>query len=247
VEGTPGGLVAFLTRAIGSGSYVQLYANEFHIPDRQKYRRRHYTHAILVHGYDTAAGVFGVTGYRRSGTFGESCVRFEELELAFRDVRYLPDRMSRVTLYRHAPGGGAQLDLGQIRESLQHYLDAAGPSPSAVQGAWGTAVYQTLQRELPRLADHRGSLDIRPLHILWEHKKCMARRLRYLSAEGHLHSRRSHVDRAVGFAQDAGVLRMMLLKYRVTREAGVIHRAAEKLAELAAAEGDWIRRLMDEM
>ena len=57
--------------------------DEFYLPGRTSYRRRHFLHSLLVHGYDRARSLFRVAGYLPNGEYGSSEVTFAELEAAF--------------------------------------------------------------------------------------------------------------------------------------------------------------------
>ena len=83
IEGGYGSLVPFLTESIDEGYYARLTVDEFYLPGRTSYRRRHFMHSLLVHGYDRGRGLFLAAGYLANGEYGSTRVSFTELEEAF--------------------------------------------------------------------------------------------------------------------------------------------------------------------
>lgn len=83
IERGCGSLVPFLIESIDDGYYARLTVDEFYLPGRVSYRRRHFLHSLLVHGYDRGPGLFLVAGYLANGEYGSSRVSFTELEEAF--------------------------------------------------------------------------------------------------------------------------------------------------------------------
>ena len=83
IDGGCGSVVPFLIESIDDGYYARLTVDEFYLPGRTSYRRRHFMHSLLVHGYDRGRGLFHVAGYLANGEYGSSPVSFTELEEAF--------------------------------------------------------------------------------------------------------------------------------------------------------------------
>jgi len=79
--------------------------------------------------------------------------------------------------------------------------------------------------------------DIRPLHILWEHKVCMLARIRYLESEKYLNVADGLGNLYVTVEVQARTLRMMMLKLRASRDVAVLKRIIQKLEQLAQDEG----------
>ena len=83
IDGGYGSVVPFLVESIDDGYYARLTVDEFYLPGRTSYRRRHFLHSLLVHGYDRGGRLFRVAGYLPDGEYGSSQVSFTELEAAF--------------------------------------------------------------------------------------------------------------------------------------------------------------------
>jgi len=110
-------------------------------------------------------------------------------------------------------------------------------------GAYGLATYECLKHYINSFLVPPFSFDIRPAHILWEHKKCMAYRLSYMEAQGYLKSEDGFFIQYDEVARKIGVLRMMLLKFRKTRSPALIHRVCLHLDAIAEVE----KRLLQDL
>ena len=248
-----GHIVPFVLDRLDEGHYVQLYANEFYIPDRRKYQRHHYTHALLVFGCDGQNAELDILGYNRQGIFAASKVGFAQLEQAFRRVHYLPDRMDRICLMRYARDKTCGFDLPLVREQLRDYVYARNTSErfrmleNPVEGTFGLDTYACLLDHCRRLLARPAFPDIRPLHILWEHKKCMRARIEYMETHRYL-SPPGRFSRAYAeIEQEAGTFRMMMLKYGVTKDASLIDRIAVGLDRVREKERVLLEHALAEM
>ena len=71
----------FLADVLGQGYYAAFTADEFHIPGRAAYQRRHFLHSVLVFGHDGSR--FRIIGYDAAGNYVASSVTRQQLDSAF--------------------------------------------------------------------------------------------------------------------------------------------------------------------
>jgi hypothetical protein len=71
-------------------------------------------------------------------------------------------------------------------------------------------------------------MDIRPFHLLWEHKRVMVRRINKLIEEGYLPSNFNILD-FIWLQDTTLILRNSLLKYNLTRNVGMIEDLIKKI------------------
>ena len=246
-----GAITPFLIQQLDEDRYIQLYANEFHIPDRGKYLKTHYTHALLIFGYDLERGDFDILGYNRQGNFAPSKIAFEHLEIAFQRIHYLPERMETVGLFAYNPDALFEFDLHLAIDALEDYVFSRNTSERfrmmapPIDGLFGIETYRELITRCERC--HPSRFDIRPLHILWEHKKCMLGRIRYMETRG-------HIDPSDGFSNGyeqiedmAQIVRMMALKLRASHNTTLLVRLMARLEHLAQCEVNLLGCLLESL
>jgi hypothetical protein len=175
--------VEYCRAAVHAGHYVYLNLDDFHVPSRPGHRVRHGSHDLLLCGVDDAARTFSTYGFDKADVMRRSTIGFAEFRDAYRSLDTIPNDCSQVYLYRVVPDADYDFNLRLVRESLGEYLDGTNVSVRfdmfrpAWERAYGVDVYPPLQRYLTEWVEGRAEYDIRILHILWEHKKLMARRV----------------------------------------------------------------------
>lgn len=95
--------------------------------------------------------------------------------------------------------------------SLIHYRGLVDIDESF---AYGIETYDVILDYMEALIDGVTRLDIRPFHIMWEHKKCMTNRLKYLLETGCLNNEEI-LEQYKLLENEALVIRNVILKYQV--------------------------------
>ena len=96
-----GNVIPFLLDAIDDGYYARLAVDEYEVPGRASYQRRHFLHAILVFGYEGSD--FHILGYNAKGEYGSSRISFSQMERAFDGGSKGADRAPSPAPGVHAP------------------------------------------------------------------------------------------------------------------------------------------------
>lgn len=263
--GAPGGadgFCEFVGGCVEQGQYVELYVDEYHIPDRDAFRARHFIHRLLVFGYDDRREVFDAIGFLPNGGYGVSTVTCSEL----RDAYWCEERVSssrqraaptaphEIRLFRHESHGRCRLDVDQIRGFLSDYLVGRDSHRRSASSGFaldrpeglGMGVYECLRRRFDYWAEHPELCDFLSMHVLWEHKRCMRERVEYLLHRGVL-SRRSLAQAALAIEGRAWTLRMAALRLQMTLEARTAERAGNLVLSLAALEAPFLECLLEDL
>ncbi len=176
----------FVIESINQNNYVVLHLDEYYIPDTRSYKNRTFYHENLVYGYDLKDKTYNVLGFNGKGIFGNIRVSFDSFEEGVKsNFLYCPNGQIKLLSYNEEYS--YEMDLVLIRDQLTDFLDSQhtdnnyrtfrNPSHNFV---YGLAVYDGLIEYFRLLSESKVYYDIRPLHILWEHKKCMLLRMEYL-------------------------------------------------------------------
>ena len=182
-------IVQFAIKYIDKDYYIQLYLNEFYMPDRSNYKIENYTHETLIHGYDLYDETFTIVGYNKMGQYGSSKLKFSYFKKAYMRINYLPNHMARIGLLKYKNNKYYEFDMNLFLEQLRDYIESNNTSErfrmldTPEDGIYGMEMYCYL---IHCLLEQRNNFDIRLLHILWEHKKCMLNRLIYMENKGYL-------------------------------------------------------------
>ncbi len=250
IEMSDGGLISFLLRSLDSGYCIQACVDEFYVPGMACYQKQHRTHEILVSGYDLETESFVVSiGFDREGDYTVDEISFEEVERAIGSADLAGHyNQQGLGLMRPTKRVEYDLDVAWVVEQLEDYLRSRNSSKrfrvlaTPDDRLYGLATYGWLKRYFEHLIDHHDCYDIRPIHILWEHKKVMADRARYLASRGLIDDAFPvELDR---LASDVAVMRMMMLKARTTKDTTLIERIGSRLDSVCEEEIPVLERLV---
>ena len=238
---SPTDILPFVVACLDKGYYIQPTVDEYFLPDSAAYQKRSLVHETLIYGYDnqTFAGI----GYNKNGDYASYHIMFSELEQAIVHAdltgHYDPDGLR---LFRYDSHVRYDFDIHLVREHLEDFLFSKNTShrfrllANPTDGAYGLATYPFLKSYIESFLYSPLSFDIRPVHILWEHKKCMVDRLNYMEDHGYLKSEDGFSMQYEELARKTGMLRMMLLKFKITRSPDLIHRVLSNLDDIGEVE-----------
>ena len=194
-------IVQFVIKYIDKDYYIQLYLNEFYMPDRSNYKNKKNIHETLIHGYDLYDETFNIVGYNKRGQYVSSKLKFSDFKEAYMKIdhldfkeaymkiNYSPNHMAKIGLLKYENNRHYEFDLYLVSEQLRDYIESNNTSKkfrmldAPEDGIYGMETYRYLTHCLLK---QKNNCDFRLLHILWEHKKCMLNRLRYMESKRYL-------------------------------------------------------------
>lgn len=223
--------------------------DDYYIPGKSWYGRRHFDHDGLICGYDDEKGTYALMAYDEKWMlhlFHIPQKAFEEgMESMIQDY-YI---MGEVTAVK-ARDTVLSLEIPQIKEQLTEYLssDLQTDPIEKSQAPKGTVVHTYLGMYLDLL--YTGEIpyekaDYRIFRLLWEHKNCMYQRI--AAVEGtlvlgtELHSAYSQV------LDDAGRIRTIYAKYCMRRKDDLLLYVKSGLKDIQRREREILSRLIEKI
>ncbi len=252
-------IAPFILDCIDRDCYVQLDVDYFYIPDRAEYHNRHFLHEVLISGYDTQEEIFEITGFNQRGSYATSPIKFTELEQALstppeRFMDNMADRPKAI-LYKYMEGERYDFDLEPVIEQLKDYLYSKDTSarfrmlanPIDVPVMWGMKVYEYLIKSCESLINSPNAVDfpVIPLRIVWEHKKSMLARIRYMEDCGYLKPSHPFSKNYAVVEKEVNSMRLIMLRWMSTRRASSLKKIVEMLRETAEAEYQVLESMVD--
>lgn len=244
-----------LIDSINKGHYAYLTVDEYYIPDRGSYGERHFVHDILVYGYDMESEMFEVLGFRENGLFGPSQVSFAEFEQAYLSLDEIDNWCSYVRLLKFNEKGRHYFNVKLAADLIEDYLLSRNTheryytaiDPYEHDLVYGLDIYEHLKRYFRLLVEEKIWLDIKYLHMLWEHKKCMAARVHYMEEQGHLDKQLGFSKRVGEIEQRVQVLRNIMLRYSMDFKPERLEKIIDGLDALARDEAAVLGQLVQAM
>ena len=183
-------IIEYIINCIDNEKYVYTMLNEFYVPYRECYQNSEFEHDCLIIGYSKEREILYLIGYDEYRQYIESEIKFNEFCKAFRTADLV---LKEIKMNKKGYEGSLEKFFCRIRDylysydcrkNLQNYIDDSNEKAFfsvkyAVHGKiyFGINTYGKILEYLQQVVEQKYELDIRALYILYEHKKCMYKRL----------------------------------------------------------------------
>lgn len=171
--------VKLFVDAINRRKYVICCVDEYYIPNREAYRQYHFKHNIIIFGYDDVAKVFYTAGYDDEEKYSFHKITYKQLRQA---------SPSKVNILKFRTESDYELSITYIDRQIKQYngdafLEPVGSYPKEGRLV-GIAAVNAMLDDVCKNIKEGEPIDIRPINILWEHRKLMRERLQKLESLG---------------------------------------------------------------
>jgi len=171
-------LVSLVRKLLNEQKYLNLYLDDYYIPFRPSYNKSHEPHDLFFYGYDDDAACFHVLGYSGYGTPTESTLSYADFEEAYingtrliREDYAECDWMQPDYRFEYVPAV-YPLNLPHMIGLFESYLNPTTWAPMP-ETFLGVDVYPLLKDFYRNYTTNLIAFDVRPFHMLWEHKMLM--------------------------------------------------------------------------
>ena len=240
----------FIINSIDQGYYIIIHLDEFYVPEKWLYQKKHFRHVVLICGYNRTDRYYSILGFNHKWMYAISKISFAEFERAFSHL----EETEPIILAKKRENGEYAFDLKLVEEQLSDYVYAKNASERYrlyqnpnTNYAYGLDVYGYLKMYFEVLAKEKIWCDLRSLHILWEHKKCMRMRTAYMQENKYLSPLSTFYDDYLKLERTTEKLRNMQIKYIVRRDKEVINKIMMSLDQIAVKEYEILTKMLDEI
>lgn len=241
-------IIRYIISSIDEGYYFYSHFDELFVPKRSSYKKKHFIHDFMITGYDTDKKLFYVLGYSSNAVFETTEIKFEQLEEALFSHVEEEDKAASwlhntIILLRKTDSCTYGFDLGNVYCSLQDYLlkTDSGKIFSMFEKpkgehVYGIDVYSYLRKYFNLLIDNKIGYDFRPIHTLYEHKKCMSMRLGYMASNCNIKDIDGIQSAYFNIENTALDARNLQIKYMMDSNPKNLLKIIEKLDEMESLE-----------
>ncbi|RXZ82788.1 hypothetical protein EBB07_09880 [Paenibacillaceae bacterium] len=231
--------------------YIHIFLNKYYVSGTSYYHEINQVHDLLIRGYDEVKGQVYISAYNERGVYASWWIPIGDVIQGFATEQYDSNEMtlkaSAIKCNRHY---SYQLDLNNMLELSRDYLFSRNTSKrtsiiaSPMYRTYGIEVYDKITMLL--YSSKRQVLDLRPLRVLWEHKKIMVQRIKFLKE----HNIFYNTDLEQGFKQiedETNTVRNIALKYNMSQNQKLVHHIISKLSMIKERESRLFKILVNEM
>jgi len=252
-EGYRGAPIEFIIDCIDNGQYVEVNVDEFYIPNTAAYGNNRYKHQLILYGYNMREQTIYGLGFVKNGNMEEIPVKFIELVKSLRSYSDRGDELALCNLWTYNKNASFQFDLSFVKESFIEYLESKNLEErirmfiNPRKRVYGMAIYERLVLFLEGVITGNILFDIRPIHTILEHKKCMSSRIKYMIQHKYLYDQYHSLEKFELIENMAKIAKNMALKYHLTNNKQLIKRIIEIYHKMQQEECNAIHIIVDSL
>lgn len=241
----------FIIDNIKDNFYVSFHLDDFYLKETNMYKTYHIHHENMIYGYNRHDKTFNICGFYKDHSFSFSKISFKDLETAFNHSKDHP-----IKLLKLRDDIQWALDINIIKDFLNDYVLSLDSSrkmgiysePFYYEKifTWGMDNYENIYQYIIHMETMKdANIDIRPLHLLWDHKKYMAELCHFLNESNHLNDAGHIIESYNAIEKAALALRNKIIKFMVSGEWKLIKRLYLQLERIATEEEKLIHHIIN--
>lgn len=249
----------FVCSNIDNGYYVYIADfDDYYLPQRRAYQNSHFAHDILIHGYDKANREYHISGFNERLFYSFTKIDFENFVNAYRYSEShrdyeSTDNISLIRLFKKRSDIDYKFDINLVLTLMDEYVNSKNSfnrfrefkNPYS-DLRFGLDSYDSLIYYFNLLINQEVNSDLRPLHVLWEHKLCMVNRIKFMQERNYFANMPTLFDDYKRIEQKILLLRNALTKYSRSHDknANTLHMIINNLNEIRNIEGETINQMI---
>ncbi|MCM3444735.1 hypothetical protein [Metabacillus halosaccharovorans] len=250
-------ILEFIIDSINNEYYINTVVDEFYITGTKAYQKYHFTHNVLVHGYNSNTKTIKIAGFFSDPpqySFNKD-IDYEEFKLAFKYSKPINNALnSTVELikypYFESPNNHFyKLDKKIVIESIENFLNSKKvprimvPSVNInYEAVYGLQVYALLEDYLLK----GKKIHMKAFQTLLNHKYIMLLRIKYMIENGYIEDIKVFtLYKKV--SSEMEIIHNLRLKYLIIKDVTVNDVIAKRLRNMASIEKEALLLLKKEI
>jgi hypothetical protein len=190
-------ILDYVIDKLNRGLYIIIHMDEYYLPNKASFQKKHFVHATLIYGYDNKNRKIKGIGFNSSHLFAMLEFDYDIFKASYemgkihykesawwaykKAVQLIGLNKSENILYNFS--------IESFAEKLYNYLFSIGDSSSIIdlipdeKVVFGVNTYNVLIENLCNVLEGRVTIDYRAIHLMYEHKKGLYNKLKFLASE----------------------------------------------------------------
>jgi len=249
-------IIDFAINNIDANNYLYVMLDQHYLLSSRSGNKNHFAHDTFIYGYDTKKCILNIADFTFNNKYSFEEVSFNEIDNAYNAVDSNMDRpfftgKGGVALVNYFENGIYEFDVQLIKETLNDYINSTNtttryrfmenPNPYAV---YGIKIYEKLIEYLMFVGEGKIKCDIKPLHNLYDHKKLMLERIKYMEYKGYIRNANEVITRLSAIENTCLLLSNKTIKYNLSSNNKIIESIITQIQELCKDELDILKKLI---
>lgn len=253
----------FFKNIINEGYYICTFVDEYYIPSKILFQKKHNSHRIFIYGFDDELEIFNICGWDINQVFNiNEIVKYKDLSAAFGSDHNTDILLSRRgTLCfkldnNYFKSHQYNFDIKYVYRILNEYLLSYNTSENfcmyynrldPAKYSLGMNVYNDFNNYLKKLADNQAKASRIAAHAIWEHKKCMLMRISYLKKMKYISENSMYENSYLEIERKASICRNLMLKYQLTSDSSIIFSMMNLIRNIENEERYLLEQLIEDI
>lgn len=237
-------ILELMLQLLENKSYILTKSNEYYIPDRNAYKKFNFDHENLVYGFDMEKQQFNIASYKNDGYYGGSLISFDEYFDAlkyneFTDFTF--NILTKVTDYK------PRFDIEKCSSYLCDYLSGSNRKYDLSQDKYcfGIDAVKNLYFYIEHIKGSEKELAVRYFYFLWEHKKLMYDRIKYMTENGYVKGKLNLYNEYYQVVNASEMIKNLSLKYNIKHDDNTLIRIQNLLCSVIKNDEKILAKLIE--
>ncbi len=236
----------YINKFISEGYYFCTFVEEYLVPGKAAYKSYSLKHECLFYGYDNIERRYNIMGFDKRRIFQGSYLSYEDFDIAFNSITD-----SELMLFIQVNSNKKPVfDVELVKMQLKDYIESENTSHCLRiidrefgNNTWGLKVFERLKEYFKSVMDGDVQLETRYLQILWEHKKCMLNRLKYMYENGYVKNS-MHYDSYRTVERNFQIIRNLSLKFIMDKDRNIFIKIFPLIDKIVQDECDILKNVL---
>ncbi|MCX8132096.1 MAG: BtrH N-terminal domain-containing protein [Clostridia bacterium] len=238
-------IIDFVIESIDFGFYVYLNIDTYYIPVYENYLKQHSRHDIFIYGYDKEKKILNTADFFILQKYSHADVGFDDFEQSYVNYHLTgeADFVHGIELYTFEKEE-YKFDIYNTAKSINEFLLSKN---TMIASDWevfddkddivyGLQVYDVLHDYLLKVYKGETYLDIRPFHMLYDHKTIMLQRIKYLEKSNYLSSTEQLTNAYSELQTQCLSIRNKIIKALLLEDVSILEKSLNKLKMISEKE-----------
>lgn len=232
----------YVEKQITNGYYIEACLDNYYLSCSNNYLKNHFIHSTFIYGFDHDNQQIFISDFYDNGAYSRKIVSYDEVNQGINTNNYF------IILFKYEDFDyNFNIDLLSLflndyveaKDSLRRFCFSSAQRNQGIK--FGIEIYDYIKNDLSM----QQFLDIRPFHILYDHKKLMKIRINYLYNSGYLNSYDYKMlnDNNNALLNKTLILRNKVIKYNITNRIELLSTIIENIKLLKDLDYQFFREL----
>lgn len=225
----------YIEYQISHGYYLEACLDVFYLSCSKKFKNKHFIHQTFIYGFDSENKYVFISDFYDHGKYSRKVVSYDEINKSIEGIDFL------INLYKFEDFD-YKININLLKATADDYIngrDSMNKFQYSYQSFNQDIIYGiNYYNYLLDVFIKEEPIDVRPFHVLYDHKILMKIRLEYLKKIEKFDD--SDIDNIIKLnnwlIEMSFILRSLVIKYNITHNYDIKKRISEKCSSIKESD-----------